>query len=199
MLLVGEPKCFKCGKPIDNDEISFCMDCAQEKRYFDKGIALWRNEGIVSECIYRFKFENQRNYGDMIGYLMVEALKEWIIKMNPQVLIPVPLYKTRRRERGYNQALLLANRIGSLLNIPVREYVLRIKKTTAQKHLGKIERRRNINKAFRVVDGMPKVKRVLIVDDIFTSGSTINELAKILKQEGVLHVCFLTISIGQER
>lgn len=196
-LEVKEPKCFKCGKTILNEEDSFCTDCTKQGRYFECGTALWNHQGVVSESIYRFKYHNQRRYGMLIGRRIAESLRDEVDKWGPQVIIPVPLCKRRRRERGFNQSLILALEIGEILNIPVREYVKRVKETLPQKNLDKQSRKANLREAF-IIDEMPRLKRVLIVDDIFTTGSTIDEMAKILKKAGVLQVFFLTISIGQE-
>lgn len=196
-LRVNEPYCMKCGKPIHNEEAAFCKDCSTSKRYFNQGMALWRHQGIVSKAIYNFKYYNQRAYGDDIARRMAIEAGTIIKRWNPQVIIPVPLCKKRRRIRGFNQSLILANRLGEELGIPVKECVSRIKETLPQNTLDKTKRKSNITGAF-AIESMPYLKRVLIVDDIFTSGSTIDEISRLLKNSGVSQVYFITISIGQE-
>ena len=113
-------------------------------------------------------------------------------------IIPIPLHPARKRKRGYNQAEILAEELGCLLHIPVRKDVLyRIRKTRPQKSLNDTERIRNLKGAF-AVSGKETVKaKVLIVDDIYTTGSTIRRCAKMLRLAGAEKVYFLTISIGQ--
>lgn len=196
-LNVKEPYCLQCGKPIVNANAALCKDCQTSKRYFNEGRALWCHTAVVRKSIYRFKYYNQRDYGLTFAKEMSKELKQTIKRWNPQVIIPVPLCQRRRRERGFNQALILAKQLGETEKIPVREWVSRIKETSPQKELDKKKRKKNIEDAFLFKAPLP-LQRVLLIDDIFTSGSTINEIAKTLKKQGVLEVYFITISIGQE-
>ena len=125
-------------------------------------------------------------YGDQI--------KRWGI----QEIIPVPLHRRRQRRRGYNQAAILAEELGKLVHIPVNEKaIFRIRNTRPQKELDDAQRAGNLKGAFAVA-GQKKVKPVvLVIDDIYTTGSTIQRVAKMLKTAGAEKVYFLTISIGQ--
>lgn len=112
--------------------------------------------------------------------------------------MPVPLHPSRKRKRGYNQAQILAEEIGKILEIPVdSKSLIRTRKTSPQKKLGHKERKKNLKHAFAVKHTFQTVKRVLLVDDIYTTGNTIDAVSNVLKQKGVENVYFLTISIGQ--
>ena len=113
-------------------------------------------------------------------------------------IIPIPLHISRRRSRGFNQAEILARELSDATGIPMRKDVLfRVKKTSPQKALGKRERRGNLKGAFAVSRTWKARKNVLLIDDIYTTGSTIEKAAEMLKKAGVQNVYFLTISIGQ--
>ena len=112
--------------------------------------------------------------------------------------MPVPLHPSRKRKRGYNQAQILAEEIGKILEIPVdSKSLIRTRKTSPQKKLGHKERKKNLKHAFAVKHTFQAAKRVLLVDDIYTTGNTIDAVSNVLKQKGVENVYFLTISIGQ--
>ena len=120
----------------------------------------------------------------------------------PQALVPVPLHRKRRRKRGYNQAELLAEEIGKILGIPVvANLVKRVHYTGYQKKLDPIGRKKNLEHAFAPggdPDRLPTdFRRVIIIDDIYTTGNTVDQVAKVLKTMGFQKVYFLTISIGQ--
>lgn len=194
---IGEPRCKSCGKPIRYSEQEYCLDCHNTKFSFTQGISLWLHKGLVSKSIYQFKYHNRKAfakyYAQEFARLYVEKINSWSI----QVIIPVPLHQKRKRIRGYNQAEVLAKYLSEEISIPMEEAVERIKYTTPQKKLDNKMRKKNLNEAFIVSSGWPVKKRVLIVDDIYTTGSTINAIAMKLKEYGVEKVYFLTISIGQ--
>lgn len=195
---IKEPVCKKCGKPILESREMLCFDCSKNVNYFKQGKSLWLHSGRVRWSIYQFKYHNRRTYGlyyaDEMWRRFGEQIRQWEI----DVIIPVPLHPKRKRERGYNQSEILAKRLGKRLNIPVdAKAVIRKKKTTAQKNLNHKERAENMRDAFEVRKMRKNIKNILIVDDIYTTGNTINELSKALQKKGDFQVFFLTISIGQ--
>ena len=121
-------------------------------------------------------------------------LRSW----QPDALIPVPLHKSRMRKRGFNQAALVAERMGERLGIPVEEKLLiRVKKTSPQKELNDSARRENLKNAFQLCGNDVKLKRVVLIDDIYTTGSTLDAAAAALLAAGVEKVYFLSICIGR--
>ena len=195
---ISEPICKKCGKPIWKDEKEYCKDCTENHFEYEQGRSLWVHRGLMRKSVYQFKYHNRRIYGEWYAKelfrLHGHKLKEWKI----DCIIPVPLHKRKRRVRGYNQAEIVAKHLGQISGIPVdTKAVVRIRNTKAQKRLDHQERKHNLKNAFRVKKTWKNVKNVLIIDDIYTTGATINEVALILKKKGAQKVCFLTISIGQ--
>ncbi|MEG0720282.1 MAG: ComF family protein [Lachnospiraceae bacterium] len=195
---IKEPRCKKCGKPVRYREQEYCGDCQIKHHEFEQGRSLWLHKQPVSTSIYRFKYGNRRRYAKYYGSCMAREfgtlLKQWHI----EVIMPIPLHKARHRKRGYNQAELLATEIGLLTDIPVDTVsLLRGKKTKPQKQLTEKARAQNMKDAFRLSNRLQRKKTVLLVDDIYTTGCTIDVAAKLLKCSGVEKVYFLTISIGQ--
>ena len=197
-LFIREPRCMQCGKPVRKKEQEYCYDCAHTHHYYDRGMAVWLHKDPVSHSIYQFKYHNQREYGKYYARIMAEHCGDFIRRIHPEVLIPVPLHAKRYRKRGYNQALILAEELGRLMCIPVaEELVVRVKNTRPQKQQDHRNRKENLRHAFALRYRIRKVKSVLVIDDIYTTGNTIDQIARILKNAGVEKVYFLTISIGQ--
>lgn len=193
------PFCKKCGKPIAISEESLCFDCKHHKRYFETGKSLWVHKGKVRWSVYQFKYHNRRVYADFYANELCRLYGEDIRNWQIDVIMPVPLYKKRRRKRGYNQAEILAKKLGERLNIPVdTDTVVRKKNTKPQKILNPHERKTNLEHAFEITNVKNGIRHVLIVDDIYTTGNTVNSMSKILTEYGVQKVFFLTISIGQD-
>lgn len=191
----------KCGKPIRDQEREYCYDCTCIQHYFDRGAALWLHKPPVDQSIYQFKFHNQRNFGKYYAGEMIAEYVDVLIGWKIDMIIPIPLHPGKYRKRGYNQAAVLAEEIGKLLGIPAEESVLsRIRKTGPQKKLDPGKRRQNLKGAFSVQEKkktMLEGKTVLLIDDIYTTGSTVDEAAYVLRKAGAEKVFYLTISIGQ--
>lgn len=195
---ITEPKCVKCGKALRHCEDEYCRDCSTQTHFFDKGLALFAYDDMVKHSIYRYKYENKREYADFYAYEICRRLGEEMLSWKADAIIPIPLHRSRQRVRGYNQAQLIAERVGKRLSIPVlSHYVCREKKTTAQKQLNHTERQNNLKKAFKIRQNDVKLDTVILLDDIYTTGSTIDAVAALLKNTGVKKVFFIALSIGQ--
>ena len=140
---------------------------------------------VFSECVYA------QTYAKAIK----DELYDWIMATKAKALIPVPLHKKRLIARGYNQSKILADEISALTGIPVADKcVERVQNTAPQKLFNRKQRLINVKKAFIVRENVVKLDTVIIVDDIFTTGSTIDSLAGVLKESGVKKVFFLTVT-----
>ena len=198
IVYVEEPRCKKCGKPIRQEEKEYCYDCSHRDFAFEQGKSVWLHREPVSASIYQFKYHNKRIYAAFYAEEMFRLYGAWMERNGMEVIIPVPLHRGRRRRRGYNQAEVLAKYLAEKSGIPMNaKAVARTKKTMPQKTLNEKQRKKNLEGAFVVTKHWKGEKRVLLVDDIYTTGSTIDALAKELKKKGVEKVWFLTISIGQ--
>lgn len=195
---VEEPLCKKCGKPIRSETAEYCFDCTRTEHSYDRGFGLWLHQQPVQRSVYQFKYHNRRIYSQYYAQEMVKRFKQAVFQWKIDLIIPIPLYKQRKKIRGYNQAEVLATQIGALLSLPVDAVSLkRIRATSPQKKLDVRTRKKNLNNAFALDKKAVLPRTVLLVDDIYTTGSTIDTAALVLKQAGVQKVYFLTISIGQ--
>jgi len=176
--------CRRCGTPLEEGE-DLCSRCATESRAFDEGRSVFVYEGAAKKALMDIKYHGQSEYCEYFAFAANEMLGEWIRSKGIDVLIPVPVHPKRQKERGYNQAEKLAGQLSSFCGIPVRSDVLvRTKNTKALKELGPEERRKSLQEAFEIRTPLPAGSTVLIVDDIFTTGATMDACARRLKPEG---------------
>ncbi len=193
---VKEPSCFTCGKPIYAEEQEYCRDCKGHKHLYIRGKALYEYESIAG-TLYRFKYGGRQEYAAFLGGEMADKMEHFIRLAAPDGLIPVPISRKRLNRRGYNQAGLLAKVIGKKLEIPVYDrLVVRIRDTAPQKELNAHERQNNLKKAFIIAQNDVKLDTIIVIDDIYTTGSTIDALAEVLLQTGVKKVYFIALAVG---
>ena len=196
--LVKEPVCKQCGKPMENDRKEYCGDCGRKKHSFDVGKAVFVYQGALQRSLYRFKYANRREYAAFYGKAAYEQYGRWISMLGIEAIIPVPLHRKRRRERGYNQAELFAEEIGRRTEKKKKKKLLiRCINTRPQKELDDRERKKNLKKAFIFAQNIVQLRKVLLVDDIYTTGSTVDAAAECLKKSGIQKVYVLCISIGR--
>lgn len=154
-------------------------------------------EGVLRSAIHRFKFKKRKRLAEALGIVLVKYVSQ-----NPSLktgeldaIVPVPLHPKRLRERGFNQVKLMADVLGRYYGIPVVETLERIRETRAQFDLPRGERFKNVYRAFKVSDHRAiRNRRVLLMDDIYTTGATIIECSKALKAAGASRVEILTLS-----
>jgi len=195
--IVKEPYCMKCGKPVLREE-EYCKDCVRHSHTFDRGRTLFVYEGAVKKSIYRFKYAGRKQYAKQYAYFAERELGNFIREVAPDALVPVPLHKKRFRKRGYNQAQLFAGALGRQMGIPVEtKLVKRIKNTLPQKELDLSARQNNLKKAFKLCRNDVKLNTIIIIDDIYTTGSTIDALAQLFRDAGAERIYFLAISGGR--
>ncbi len=195
---IKEPKCKKCGKELDKQEQEYCIDCQRFSHSFDKGEAVFVYDPVMKRSISMFKYHNRREYARFYAREMESHCRGFIERCAPDVIMPVPVHPIKRRQRGFNQAELVAKELGKMLQIPVvTDYLVRIEKTTPQKELTRQQRKANLRKAFAVRKKGVSYKRVLLIDDIYTTGSTLDALSELLKENHSKNVFFLTICVGR--
>lgn len=193
---VKAPYCQKCGKELKDKRAVFCHDCAHKEHMYDRGMALFAYPS-VADSIYRFKYRGRQEYGAYYGERMASILGDRILSLKPDALVPVPIHSSKKKIRGYNQAEVLAKEVGRRLNIPVEtKLIRRIRKTVPMKDLSAQERQNNLKKALKICRNDVKLNTIIIVDDIYTTGSTIDAMAKELRKAGVRYIYFVTLAIG---
>jgi len=194
---IKEPFCSMCGMPFFGDTMShICGRCQKEPFHFDRARSIFVFEREIKKAIYCLKYNSRPLISSTLGILFTQYAQNLISKDDYDVVVPVPLHKSRLRQRGFNQSIFLAKRLAKSLNIEVDLLRLkRIKDTKPQTQLSERERKINVKGAFLCIDKEYfNNKRVLLVDDVFTTGATVNECARILKSSGAKTVDVLTLA-----
>lgn len=192
------PSCFKCGKPLDNTDSEFCKDCLENPHVFKKSMAVFEYTDSISKSIYEFKYYNKREFGKVFASELVLRLEDEIRKFAPDVIVPVPISNERRKFRGFNQAEILAKNMAKDLNIPYDENLIyRVKNTIPMKKLSNTNRIKNLENAFQVSRNVVRYNKVIVVDDIYTTGATLDAITKELKRFKDLEVVGIVICVGQ--
>ena len=221
---MGFPICEKCGKPVEKlsrkeaygsgseiterchepqpDEmkdsfIYLCDDCRDTKHEFTMGRAAFVYDNVMRKCMSALKYGGRREYGETLGLLLYERFAELLRSWKPDGIVAVPVHPDRLKKRGYDQAYVIAEAVSKRSGIPVmKDVVIRTKNTRAMKVLGAGERRKNMEEAFAPGKSEVYIKKVLIIDDIYTTGSTMDAVSRVLKARGCKDIRFLTVCIG---
>ena len=183
---MGRYVCKKCRAELKYVEDSYCMKCGKSLKTAD--------DEFCGDC----KYQGRREYAQFWGMELARVLGEEILSWRADAIIPVPLHKTREKQRGYNQAALIARELGKRLNIPVEEeFVGRIRQTLPQKNLKGKERQNNLKNAFKIRKNDVKLNTVIVVDDIYTTGTTMDEIAGCLKRAGIREIYCISLAVGR--
>ncbi len=219
IILAQEPCCKICGKPLDDEQQERCADCRREEHLFTQGKSLFIYRGPMKEAMYRFKYSRRlsyrrafaaeavRRYGTALACRaggtkerMSLSEADWLARIGVDLIIPVPMYAAKERSRGYNQAAVWGEGLSEATGIPmVFRLLIRTRNTAPQKALSRDERRRNLEGAFALTKEGACLRgcRILLVDDIYTTGTTCDAASRILLAAGAKAVYLLTICIGQ--
>ena len=192
LTMISPPFCLRCGLPqADNRP---CRDCAGLDMSIDSIRSPLIFQKLTREAVHQFKYQNIRVLAVPLAGVLHAYLSENPISAD--VIVPVPLHPQRLRQRGYNQSLLLAIELGKLTGIPVHSDILnrRINTPPQARTAGSVERHRNMSGAFASMNGKLKDKKVLLIDDVSTSGATLDACAAALKQAGAVSVWGLTVA-----
>ena len=212
---ITPPICPVCCTPLEiHQENHLCEDCLRKRPHYTATRACYHYDGAIKDAIHQFKYGSKSFMSGSLGPLLAGFAENldrtafqqeneangWFQKSEQLVIMPVPLHPGRLRERGFNQSLLLAEHVAARLGAELDFMSLRrVKITAPQTGLGKEERRRNVSRAFEVIHSQAvKGKTVLLVDDVVTTGNTVNECARILKRSGCRAVfCLVLARAGQ--
>jgi competence protein ComFC len=186
------PFCAKCSEPFDGAITTTfsCANCAHRALYFDAAVSAYRSRGIARDVILNFKYGKQIHLRHLVAGWLIAAFDDPRLRDRRfDAIVPVPLHPARQRERGFNQAALLAERVGPHLDIAVRPVLQRVRFTTTQTAFDRAERIQNLRHAFRLRKNADvRNWRVLLIDDVLTTGSTLSECARVLKENGARSV-----------
>lgn len=209
------PKCIFCGKLLNYDvKLFICENCypkipytkngkinfVKTSTFFDDVICICEYSGIIKEALIRYKFFNKPSYYMTFAQLMYNKISEMPDWEKADIILSVPLHRKKERKRGYNQARLIAKQLGKLLGIMESDRLLvRTKNTDSQSLLNRMDRLENVKDAFMVTDAkFLEGKSVLIVDDILTTGTTLNECCKALKKAGTGIITAAVVATGRK-
>ncbi len=204
--------CEKCGKPLaDNDPGPLCFSCSDGEangrpHSFDKGYACSAYDSVAQSIIFAFKYGSRSDIGDVLGEMLFDRM---LSEYEPDELagmydlvIPVPIFSEKKKKRGYNHASLMAERFSKRTGIKCEtEAVLRTRATKPMKGLRPEERKANISEAFTLRERKRSLisgARILLIDDIYTTGATIDEIAIMLKRNGASRVDFLAYAAAAD-
>ena len=194
---VKPPSCMVCGKEVDSEERELCLDCEKHSRNFERGFPVFNYMEPVKASVLAIKYHNKKEYCDFYGAQMAEKVRPYVRRYGIDAVTCVPLHRRKQRQRGYNQAEVFAEKLAEEMELPVNARLIRrVKKTKRQKELGPAERRKNLEGAFALAKpGQMKYCRILLVDDIYTTGSTVDAIASLLKVNGAEQVDFVCAAI----
>lgn len=196
---IDEKTCDKCGKPLEELYlIDRCPDCINNINYYSKAVSCIEYDDLSKKIIYDLKYHKKRYISYHVAELIYDRLRESYL-YNFDIIIPVPLHKAKEKERTFNQASIIGKYLGQMLDVKTNNKTLiRVKNTITQNQLTKEERRKNLEGAFDVIneDNIAN-KDVLLIDDVFTTGSTVNTCAKVLLDKGALNVFVATLATGR--
>ncbi len=187
--------CERCGAPTPANSSLFCRQCNNNPLHYIDSIraASYFENNPIRPAIHFLKYRNHRAVAAMLGEILADVYQRYAYAAN--VIVPVPLHRSRFKERGYNQSELLARQLGKLLNLPVNTVTLqRNRKTKSQMKLGVGERHKNVADAFFCQDKQLLNQHVLLIDDVCTTGSTLDFCAAALKDGDVASVRGLTLA-----
>lgn len=198
---IKEPVCMKCGTPLSSKEEEYCGECScHSDRGWDLGRSIFLYHGALEQALRLVKTEGTKEFVCFFAKQMKESQMDFIRRLAPECIVPVPLHPAKRRKRGFNQAELLADALSEETGIPVRLLLVKHKKTKDQKSLKKNERKANVKDAFVVNEdaiGEHMPSSVLLLDDVCTTGSTLTACANTLKAYGVAKVAFLSVCVAE--
>lgn len=197
-----EPTCYSCGKPLPDSSQEYCMDCRKSPKNFQRGMGLCLYREPAAGSLSAIKYHNKRAFA---RYYIEEIRKRKgreLRKLSPDLVIPVPIHPKKRRKRGFNQAELFAKGIGEIIGCPTENnLVRRIYETKPQKQLSPQQRRKNLKHAFsanqKVYEKRKCPQRILVVDDIYTTGATAQAVTEVLHGLGVRDVYIFCVAVGQ--
>ena len=212
--LVFPPICKSCDRRIDSNKDVICRECwnrlecvdsalfshKEIPENIDKVFAIFQFNDLFRKIVHALKYQGNKSIGFELGKQMSIFIKPEMIKKDESAFVPIPLHPIKYRERGYNQAEAIARGLSIGLNIPVEtKLIKRVKNTSTQTKLNAEERRANMENAFAIVNDSKKIKQVVLVDDVFTTGSTMNSAAKVLREKGFDRIIGLVAATPAEK
>ena len=200
---IKEPVCMCCGREISEEGKEYCSRCEEARMSFERNFAVWQYDKRMKKSIAGFKYDGRKEYVDFYIRHMAGSYGKQLLKYGVTVLVPVPISRKRRRFRGFNQTELLADALAKELGITSAKLIKRVKSTPPLSGLSPTERMRTLRDAF-CWDEKEALKQkelphtVALVDDIFTTGTTMEACTHVLTEKGISSVYGICICIGND-
>jgi len=194
------PYCNICGDPVDGDvrQSYTCHYCNHRRPHFSMARSAIRFDAIAKKAIYELKYNKETYVGKNLAELAVQTVEQEYKNVIFDYITYIPLHKRRVRQRTFNQSKVIAQYIAKMLQVNMApDLLIRSKYTNTQTLLNFQQRKKNISGAFKATN-IPKLenKTILLVDDVMTTGATVNECSKTLKKAGALNVYVITVARG---
>jgi ComF family protein len=185
------PKCQKCSKPLISDVSTICGDCLQDQPAFTNARSFGLYDGVLKKAINLMKYHGIKRLSKPLSELLLQ-----IEIPRGDIIVPVPLFKKRLKQREFNQSALLAKNIAKALGIKLLpDCLVKVRDTVPQVGLNSKERKKNIKKAFDIRSRDPiEGKDIILVDDVFTTGATVKECSRVLKKAGAKDIFVITLA-----
>jgi ComF family protein len=197
---VKPPFCERCGLPFEGDITTAfeCANCREMDLHFSSARSAVIAKDVVLEVIHRYKYSRALWFEPFLAGLLTSAAAEELTRARWDAIVPVPLHPTKEREREFNQARRIAARLSRATGIPLHDrWLRRIEPTRTQTLLTRAERAANVRKAFAITPGLRlNGERIVVLDDVFTTGATTSACARALKAAGAGDVCVWTVARG---
>jgi competence protein ComFC len=197
---IRPPFCERCGLPFEGDITTTfeCMNCRETELHFSSARSAVVAKTIILETIHRFKYRRELWFEPFLADLLLREALPVLRGQNWDFIAPVPLHTVKEREREFNQAELIAKHLSAATKIPLNSRLLRrVSPTMTQTRLSRQQRAKNMRGAFAVCKGVKlDGEKIILVDDVFTTGATTSACAKALKAAGAGDVCVWTIARG---
>ena len=189
--------CRKCGRPTE-EGVLLCKTYAEHRHAFEQSVSPYEYRDEMRRSVLRFKCSGRAEYAEFFARSMAVYAAEKIRLWKTELIVPVPVHPARKRKRGYNQSALIARILSSEWELPFDEKLLiRRKRTKPQTELDRTERQKNVAKAFRCERSRSVPGTVLLIDDILTTGSTLDACAEELKKAGAEKVYALCLCVDE--
>lgn len=193
---IHDRRCLKCGKGLkDSFMDNICPDCKERKYNFYSAYSSFLYRGSGKEIIHRLKYDGKKEGAKVLAKYMADIIISE--NLDGDAIVPVPIHEAKMSLRGFNQSYLIGESLSSLIKTPLYPCLIRIRNTKDQFNLDKYERKLNIINAFSYnLLYNVKNKRILLIDDVFTTGNTVDECSKVLLNSGAKDVFVVTAASG---
>lgn len=199
MQRIHHPRCENCSHPLSGVSGPFvCPNCRGQPFHFEFAVSVMRAGGAARDVVHRLKYHRDQRLAELLGEWLVEGFQDnRMLDFSPEVLVPVPLHPVRKRDREFNQSELIARVASRRLQIPCVNALIRRRYTDTQTQFDRKHRMQNLRDAFDLSkNANVKDMRVALIDDVLTTGATLDECARVILSGGASRVCAITVARG---